>query len=169
MLRLLQTLTKSLAVITLMAVALPATAQEVQIAFGESLRIDGSGLEVTADSLEVDQATGQSVFSGNVLAVQGAMRIEAQSLRIVYEPGARAGTQRVGSLVAAGGVTMVTNAEAIEAREAVYSLSAQTLEMSGDVIFVQGNNLLSGERFVADLRTGSGRMIGRVRTIIGTD
>ncbi|OZG69868.1 lipopolysaccharide transport periplasmic protein LptA, partial [Hahella sp. CCB-MM4] len=56
--------------------------------------------------------------------------------------------------------------EALEAREAIYSLQAQSLEMTGAVMLVQGQNMLSGERFVADLRSGSGQMFGRVRTII---
>ncbi|MCB1388499.1 MAG: LptA/OstA family protein [Rhodobacteraceae bacterium] len=153
--------------VLLLIAALPARAQEgVQISFGQSLRLDGSALEVTADQLNVDQATGATEFTGNVLAVQGEMRISAQSLRLEYGSGARQGTQRISRLVASGGVTMATPTEALESREAVYSLDAQTLEMTGDVMLVQGPNLLSGERFVADLRAGTGRMIGRVRTII---
>ena len=62
----------------LMLAALPASAQEgVQISFGQSLRLDGSALEVTADQLSVDQTSGATEFSGNVLAVQGEMRISA--------------------------------------------------------------------------------------------
>lgn len=144
----------------------PAAAQDVQISFGQSLRLDGRELEITADSLEVDQTSGASIFRGNVLAVQGELRIQAQFLRLDYQSGARAGAQRIGTLTASGGVTMVTAEEAIEAREAIYALDEQRLEMIGDVMLVQGPNTLSGERFVADLRAGSGRMIGRVRTII---
>ena len=148
----------------------PAASQQgVSISFGQSLRLDGSAIEVTADHLQVDQTSGATEFSGNVLAVQDEMRISAQSIRIEYAVGARAGTQRIGRLVASGGVTMVTPEEALEAREAIYSLEAQTLEMSGEVMLVQGNNMLSGDRFVADLEAGTGRMIGRVRTIIRMD
>jgi lipopolysaccharide export system protein LptA len=147
----------------------PALAQELQISLGQSLRLDGSAIEVTADSLEVDQTSGASVFSGNVLAVQGDMRIEAQYLRLDYAAGAQPGARRIDSMTASGGVIMATPAEAIEAREAVYSLSTQVLEMTGDVVLVQGPNMLSGERFVVDLRSGNGRMIGRVRTIIRMD
>ncbi len=143
-----------------------AIAQDVRISFGSSLRLEGSALEITADSFEIDQATGGSSFIGNVLAVQGDMRISAQSIVLQYETGARSGTRRIGSLTASGGVAMVTSSEAIEAQTAVYSLRDQRLEMSGDVVLVQGDNLLSGQRFVADLRAGTGRMIGRVRTII---
>lgn len=150
----------------LLMLALPAAAQEgVQISFGQSLRLDGSALEVTADQLSVDQTTGATEFSGNVLAVQGDMRISAESLRLEYAPGS-GGAQRISRLIASGGVTMATATEALEAQEAVYSLDAQTLEMTGAVMLVQGQNVLSGERFFADLRAGTGRMIGRVRTVI---
>ena len=152
----------------LLMLASPALAQQgVQINFGQSLRLDGSALEVTADQLNVDQATGATEFSGNVLAVQGEMRISAQSLRLEYAgSGSGTGSQRIGRLIASGGVTMTTPDEALEAREAIYSLQAQSLEMTGAVMLVQGQNMLSGERFVADLRSGSGQMFGRVRTII---
>ena len=149
--------------------ATPVAAQNVQISFGSSLRLENSALEITADSLEVNQTTGASIFSGNVVAAQGDMRISAHSLSLSYEDGTADGARRIGSLTAQGNVTMVTASEAIEAQRAVYDLTAQTLEMTGAVVLVQGPNLLSGERFVADLRAGSGRMIGRVRTVIGVD
>jgi Uncharacterized protein conserved in bacteria len=153
----------------LLLAALPASAQEgVQISFGQSLRLDGTPLEVTADQLSVDQATGATEFTGNVLAVQGEMRISATALRLEYAGGGGGGqgSQRISRLVASGGVTMATPTEALESRSAIYSLDSQILEMSGEVMLVQGANLLSGERFVADLRAGTGRMVGRVRTII---
>lgn len=160
----------SLILSVLALIGTPVAAQDVQISFGQSLRLEGSAIEVTADSLEVNQTTGSSVFSGNVLAVQGAMRIAAERLLLEYQGGGgQAGSRRISSLTASGGVTMVTQSEAIEAREATYDIDRQTLEMIGDVVLVQGSNLLSGERFVADLRAGTGRMIGRVRTIIRMD
>ncbi|HPD92633.1 MAG: LptA/OstA family protein [Rhodobacter sp.] len=157
-------------ILALFALAAPALAQDgVPISFGQSLRLDGSALEVTADTLQVDQTTGASEFSGNVLAVQGDMRIAAGALRLEYAPGNSEGSQRISRLIASGGVTMVTPAEAMEADQAVWSLDAQTLEMTGNVMLLQGQNMLSGQRFVADLRSGAGRMVGRVRTTIRTD
>ena len=157
-------------ILALFALAAPALAQDgVPISFGQSLRLDGSALEVTADTLQVDQTTGASEFSGNVLAVQGDMRIAAGALRLEYAPGNSEGSQRISRLIASGGVTMVTPAEAMEAEQAVWSLDSQTLEMTGNVMLLQGQNMLSGQRFVADLRSGAGRMVGRVRTTIRTD
>ena len=151
----------------LLLAASPALAQQgVQISFGQSLQLDGTALEVTADNLSVDQTTGATEFTGNVRAEQGDLSIAAQSLQLVYDQSTQTGSRRIARLVASGGVTMATPTEALEAREAVYDMNAQTLEMTGSVMLVQGDNMLSGERFVADLRTGSGRMMGRVRTII---
>ena len=158
-----------LAALTALAVLLApvaALAQDTSIRLGQSLRLSGSALEVTADQLEVDQASGASVFSGNVLAVQGDLRITAGTVRLEYSPDASGSGQRLQRLIADGGVTLVTPAEAIEAQSAVYSLARGQLEMSGDVLLVQGQNVLSGQRFVADLNAGTGQMSGRVRTVI---
>jgi len=143
-----------------------ASAQDMQLRLGQSMNLAERQLEITSDTLEVDQATGVSTFSGNVTASQGDMRLTAQSLRIEYSTPAEGVRQRIDRLVAEGGVTMVTESEAVEANTAIYSLSAQTLEMLGDVVLVQGPNVLAGERFFADLRAGTGRMSGRVRTLI---
>lgn len=144
-----------------------AVAQDTSIRFGQSLRLAGSELEVTADQLEVDQQGGATVFSGNVLIIQGDLRMTAGQLRLEYR-GAE-GNRRIDRLVASNGVTLVTPDEAVEAREAIYGMARGTLEMRGDVMLVQGANVLSGESFIADLNTGSGRMSGRVRSVIRLD
>lgn len=147
-----------------------ALAQDASIRFGQSLRLAGTELEVTADQLEVDQQTGVTTFSGNVLIIQGDLRMTAGRLRLEYRPGGSGqGDRRIDRLVASGGVTLVTPDEALEAREAIYGMTDGTLEMRGDVLLVQGANVLSGEQFTADLNTGSGRMSGRVRTVIRLD
>lgn len=159
----------SLLVAVLTLTAFGAAAQDTGIRLGQSLQLTGTQLELTADQMEVDQTTGSTVFTGNVEAVQGDLRLTAGVLRLSYVPGANPGSQRIDELRASGGVTLVTPSEAIEAREAVYALDRGTLEMIGDVLLVQGQNVLSGERFTADLNTGSGRMSGRVRTVIRLD
>jgi lipopolysaccharide export system protein LptA len=163
---------------------LAAAAQDRAIRLGRSLQLSGQPLEVTADRLEVEQRTGAAIFSGEVLAVQGDLRLTAERIRIEYAPAQPGGTEpattqsgaapaegatRVERLIATGRVTLVTPEEAIEAQEAVYDLPRGTLEMTGDVLLVQGDNILSGQRFVADLTAGTGQMSGRVRTVIRMD
>lgn len=157
-------------ILSIMLVMLLSTgttsAQDMQLRLGQSLNLAQRQLEINSETLEVDQETGVSTFSGDVVVSQGEMRLTAQSLRIEYSATGEGSRQRIDRLVADGGVTMVTEAEAVEARSAIYSLTDQTLEMTGDVVLVQGANILAGERFFADLRAGTGRMSGRVRTLI---
>lgn len=141
----------------------PATlmAQGMQVGFG-GLRQDTSApVEVTADSLSVDQAEGRAVFTGEVLVVQGEMRLSAAEVRVEYgEDGT--GIRR---LHATGGVILATGEDAAEAREAVYTVATGELVMSGDVLLTQGPASISGQRLVADLRAGTGTMEGRVQTV----
>lgn len=131
------------------------------------ITLGGSGfdselpIEVTSDSLSLDQAGGEAVFSGNVLVVQGDVRMSAS--RIVVDYG-EAGISRMN---ATGGVTFVTPTEAAEAAEAVYDVAEREVVLSGNVLLTQGATSIAGDRLVFDLESGSGRMEGRVRTILG--
>jgi lipopolysaccharide export system protein LptA len=138
-------------------------AQAQQVAFG-GLRTDPAAqVEVTADSLAVNQADGSAVFTGNVIIVQGALRLQAAQVRVEY---GNAEKSRISRLHASGGVTLVTEAEAAEAHDAVYDVGASSVVMTGDVLLTQAENVLSGQRLTVDLKTGTGQMDGRVRTIL---
>jgi lipopolysaccharide export system protein LptA len=146
------------------ALALPALslpAQEAGLSFGGLKQDTGLPVEVTADQLAVSQTDGTALFSGNVLVVQGAMRLKAAEVLVEYDATGKA----IARLLASGGVTLVNPTDAAEAREAVYSIADGTLEMTGDVLLTQGAGALSGQRLLIDLRTGTGRMEGRVRTV----
>lgn len=144
---------------------LPALAQGANIALGTGAFDRSQPVEVTADELSVDQTNGQAVFAGNVLVVQGEVRISAGKVTIEYarKDGAANGVER---LIATGGVTFVTATDAAEAQEATYSVAEGTVLMSGDVLLTQGPNAIAGDRLTIDLDSGSGRMEGRVRTVI---
>lgn len=143
------------------ALATPVVAQ--QVAFG-GIRADaGAPVEVTADSLSVNQIDGTAVFNGNVLVIQGGLRMKAAAIRVAYAPGDRS---KIQTMNASGGVTLVSPSEAAESKEAVYDVSAGTVVMTGDVVLTQGQNVMSGQKLAVDLRTGTGQMDGRVRTIL---
>lgn len=118
-------------------------------------------VEVTADSLQVDQDTGRAVFSGNVFVNQGDIRIRAGKVEVVYEAEGGAITR----LVASGGITFATTAEAAEATAADYDIASGILVLTGDVLLTQGRNALSAERMTVNLRDGSAQLEGRVRTV----
>lgn len=150
-----------LTAIALATMTAGAAAQGMAVGFGGLKQDTTAPVEVTADGLTVDQASGAATFEGNVLVVQGALRLSAAKVAVSYG-GAGGGVQR---LQASGGVTLATALEAAEAAEASYDVTSGQLVMSGAVLLTQGQATIAGDRLVADLGAGTGRMEGRVKTV----
>ena len=150
------------AFLVLLLAAVPALAQQ-QTPFGGLKADTKAPVEVTSDHLGVSQADGAATFEGNVVIAQGPMRLGADKVVVVYAKGDRS---RIASLTATGHVTLASNGDAAEAREATYDVEGGTVTLSGDVLMTQGKNVLSGERLVVDLGAGTARVEGRVRSVI---
>ncbi|MCB2135833.1 MAG: lipopolysaccharide transport periplasmic protein LptA [Rhodobacteraceae bacterium] len=152
-----------LAVIAVLGTAFPAHAQGTSVAFG-GLKADTSlPVEATADNLVVDQTDGSAVFSGNVVISQGEMRLAAAVVRIEY---AEADKREIRRLLASGGVTLASGADAAEAEDAIYTIASGEVILTGNVLLTQGSNTLTGQKLTVDLTTGTGRMDGRVHTVL---
>lgn len=142
-----------------------ALAQSANVAFGARDHDSDLPVEVSSDQLSIDQDTGVVVFEGNVVAVQGELRLTARTVRVEYtdvEP------RKIEQILASGGVTLVSGAEAAEAKDAIYSVADRSVVMTGDVLLTQARATVSGDRLVVDLENGTGVMEGRVRTILRT-
>lgn len=145
----------------LLLAAAPAVAQDVT--FG-GMRADVTApVEVAADSLSVNQADGSAVFTGNVVIGQGEMRLSADKVRVVYADG---GQNRIRSLEAEGGVTLVSGEDAAEAQAATYDVDSGNVTLTGDVVLTQGQNVLTGEKMLVNLETGTAQVEGRVRSVL---
>ena len=141
----------------------PANAQ-VDIGFGGVSYDDRQPVEVTADGLTLDQTTGEAVFTGNVIVVQGDLRMAAGAGRIVY---GTEGTQDVSEGIATGGVLVARGADAAEGGSARFDVASALLTLSGSVLVTQGQTAIAGDSMVVNMRTGNGSVDGRVRTVLG--
>ena len=148
----------------LLGLAGPVFAQGTSVAFG-TIRQDVSlPVEATADSLSVDQETGNAIFEGNVVVGQGEMRLSAARVKIVY----RNEGQGIEQLEASGGVTIVSGPDAAEAERADYNIDDGTIVMTGNVLLAQGASAISADRMTIRLSDGTAQMSGRVKTILQT-
>jgi len=146
-----------------MAAFVPLAAVAQTVVFG-GIRADTSAeVQVSADSLTVDQTDGSAVFSGDVVVTQGEMRLAAAQVRVEY---ASDGQREIKQLLASGGVTLVSGGDAVQADSAEYSILDGTIEMIGNVLLSQGGNVLSSERLTVNLVTGSATATGRVQTTL---
>lgn len=153
----------TLAVITACLCLAPVVAGAQQVAFGGIKGDPKAPVEVTADSLSVNQTDGTAVFTGNVLIVQAGMRLTAAQVDVTY---GKTNKSKIDMLHASGGVTLVSPTEAAESKEADYDVTAGKVVMTGDVLLTQGKNVMAGQKLTVDLASGTGQMEGRVRTVL---
>ncbi|MDX5383287.1 MAG: LptA/OstA family protein [Rhodobacterales bacterium] len=147
-----------------------AQAQSANLAFGVIQQDTSLPVEVTADSLSVSQQDGTAIFTGNVVIIQGEMRLAAPRVLVVYAEASEAQQARIARLEATGGVTLVSGPDAAEAERADYNVDDGKVFMQGNVLLTQGNSALTSERMTVDLEGGTAQMDGRVRTILrGSD
>jgi lipopolysaccharide export system protein LptA len=137
-------------------------AQGTQTGFGTGAVDPEAPVEVTAETLSVDQDGGTAVFRGDVLIVQGEVRLSAPEVRVVY--GEAGDTIR--RLEASGGVLLVSGEDAAEAQRADYDVESGRIVMSGEVLLTQGRATVASGRMEVDLETGRAELAGRVRTVL---
>ncbi len=129
--------------------------------------------DVTADELEVVQSTCVSIWKGSAEALQETTRLRADVLRAYFVPKPKAAgapaaapgaaKSACGDLLrmeAEGSVYYVTPDQRVHARSATYDATNDTVTMIGDVVAVQGQNVLQGDRMVFNNKTGEGQMMG---------
>jgi lipopolysaccharide export system protein LptA len=165
---------KSLTGITFAAAALfAAQPAAAQLAANSDAPVD-----ITADELEVVQGQCASVWKGSAEALQDTSRLRADVLRAFFVPKPKAATPATpapaagaapasssacGDLLrmeAEGSVYYVTPEQRVRSNKAVYEANTDTITMTGDVVAVQGQNVLRGDRMVFNTKTGQGQVMG---------
>lgn len=150
---------------TLLAVTtLSAAAQGTTVPFGAKLDA-GQPVEITSDSLQLDQAGGTALFTGDVRVGQGEMRLASDQLKVFYVEGQAGAQGRIERMEAQGNVTLSNGAEAARGQRAVYQVTSGLVDMEGDVLLTQGQNALSSQKLHIDLTRGTAQLDGRVQTI----
>ena len=160
---------KSLTGITFVAAALLAA----QPAAAQLAANSNAPVDITADELEVVQGQCASVWKGSAEALQDTSRLRADVLRAFFVPkpkgtapapaGAAASSSACGDLLrmeAEGSVYYVTPDQRVRSNRAVYEANTDTITMTGDVVAVQGQNVLRGDRMVFNTKSGQGQMLG---------
>jgi len=143
-----------------------ALAQGASVSLGVKDHDSSTPVEITSVELELDQANGTAIFKGDVIVVQGDVTLTCQRMRVEYGPNATTGQDEIQVIRLFGGVTFVSDAEAAESDNAVYTLANDIIIMSGNVLVTQGQTALSSDKLTYNLDTGDGVMEGNVKTIL---
>jgi lipopolysaccharide export system protein LptA len=142
-----------------MAAVSPAAAQLARGGNNSNAPID-----LTADELEVTNAQCLSVWRGSAEALQADARLRTDVLKIYgtvgpTKPGGNGpscgATSRIEAL---GNVYYVTPLQRIRGDNATYDKASDLMVVTGDVVAVQGKNVLRGQRMVIHVKTGEAQM-----------
>lgn len=156
------TFLRAIVCVALIGATSPLFAQGTQVAFGALQQDTSAPVEVSADQLNVDQNTGEALFTGNVVVGQGDMRLSAPRVLVIYQED----SAEIERMEATGGVTLVSGPDAAEASRADYSIGTGVIVMTGDVLLTQGRSAISGDRMTVQLDDGTAVVQGRVKTIL---
>jgi lipopolysaccharide export system protein LptA len=150
--------------------SVPALAQESGGFLGQMGQpIDTSApIEIAADALEVLQTEQVAIFSGNVDATQGDMRLQASSIRVHYNSGSGTGGE-ISRIDAEGDVHVSSATETARGDNAIYDVEAEEVRMQGNVVLTQGSNVIQGDRLTIDLASGHSRIEGGASMVTETN
>lgn len=130
-------------------------------------------VHIEAATLEVRDKDKVATFSGNVKVTQGDTIMKCKSLLVFYEqegevadkskslqaanPGP-GGQQKIKRLEARGSVVVTQKDQTATGNLGIFDMRANTVDLTGDVIMTQGQNMLRGDRLVVDLTSGVSRV-----------
>ena len=133
-------------------------------------------IEINADSLEVQQEKQVAIFTGNVDATQGDMKLKADQLKVFYRQGGKAGEparpQAAAGASPAGAITRIeavgrvfvsSPTQTAQGDQGVYDVERNTITLTSRVVITQDKNVVRGDRLVMNLTTGQARMDGQSR------
>ncbi len=124
-------------------------------------------IEITSDALEVRQAESLAIFSGDVVAGQGTLRLTADMVEVLYDENNESDSETgaIKNMLAKGNVFISNGAETAQGNRAEYDVATGKINMTGSVVLTQGNNVVSGETLTINLNDGQGKVEGRVKSI----
>jgi lipopolysaccharide export system protein LptA len=122
-------------------------------------------VDVAADRIEVQDRADRAIFSGNVVARQANLTLNAGRITVAYSNTGGIEIQRID---ASGGVTMRSPSETARGQFAIYDLNSRIITMVGGVTLTRGASHVQGGRLVLDLNSGRAVMDGSGASPAGT-
>ena len=110
-----------------------------------------------ADRIEVQDRADRAVFSGNVIARQAELTLNASRVTVAFSSGSNVEIQRID---ASGGVTVRSPSETARGQFAIYDVPGRLITLLGGVTLIRGDSRVNGGRLVLDLDSGRAVMDG---------
>jgi len=141
----------------------PLQAQSMSGVFGNNKRDASTPVRIEANMLEVLQRKKQAIFTGNVIATRGTVRLRSSRV-IVHYTEKRAGTAKskteITRLDATGNVVVTNGNKRATGQWARMFMRTGKVTMGDKVVLTENKNVIRGSKLELDLKTGKSRMLG---------
>ena len=137
-------------------------------------------VQIQADSLDVQDASGKAVFDGNVEVIQGELSLRASTMTVFYkreggtEGSAAAGLGSAGNISrieADGGVAVRSGQQVATGDRGTFDMASEVITLSGnEVVLTDAGNVITGCKLTIAMSTGNAQVTpcgsGRVKLLI---
>jgi len=140
---------------SLLMVAMPLTAN------AQFARNNDAPIDATAD--DIVNSAGTTTLTGQVDVRQGDTRILADKMKIfggVAGAGGSSAASDISRIVATGNFYYITPEQEVRGNKGVYVQEKDTFTVTGDVILLQGENVVTGNKLIYNLTTDEARVVG---------
>lgn len=121
-------------------------------------------IEINSDSLEVFQQENRAIFMGNVVAVQGQMRLKSDKMTVYYHKAAegekKQGQTGIEKIEVDGNVFLSTPEETGSGTKGLYDVDKKEIYLINNVVLTRGQNVLKGDRLTYNLESGKSVITG---------
>jgi lipopolysaccharide export system protein LptA len=126
-----------------MVLASPAMAQDALT--------NGQPIQVTADSLSIEEAKKEATFTGNVVISRPNLTVTAATVVVIYG----SGIDDVQNFDASGSVRIETPGQVATGDRAVFDPKTQILRLTGNVLVQNSAGTIGGAVLTVDLETNN--------------
>ncbi len=116
---------------------------------------------IQADADDVSNTAGVTILSGQVDVRQGETRILSDVMKIYGgSTGLGPDTGDISRIEASGNFYYLTPDQEVRGNNGVYTKESDTFTVTGDVILLQGENVVTGDTLIYNLGTEKARVLG---------
>jgi lipopolysaccharide export system protein LptA len=135
------------------AMALPVLAAQNDPAGTLGISSD-QPIAVNADNFTADLNAETGTYTGNVIVVQGQVKLRANEVTVAA-PGGKASRME-----ARGNVVVDSPSGIARGTTAVYDVPGQVIRMAGPVVLTKDQNVMRGNALVVEVASGRARLTG---------
>lgn len=119
-------------------------------------------IQIDSDKLEVREADGMAIFTGNVSVVQGTTLMKSGEMKVFYKKdsgSATTGSAAIDRLEATGKIYVKSDNQIATGEKGTYDMNTETLVLSGDkVVLSEGDNVAVGCKLTVLAKTGEAKL-----------